>query len=127
MQVEKTEPKRPARTERTPERTTEGTPETHPVRPMNRAPPDVVFIGKKPLMAYATAVMMHFNMGSKQITVKARGQSIRHAVDVLEVVRNRFFQGKLVIKEVKIATELLGEGDEQRNVSTIEIVLTRND
>ncbi len=123
MQVEKTEPKRPARTERTPERT----PETHPARPMNRAPPDVVFIGKKPLMAYATAVMMHFNMGSKQITVKARGQSISHAVDVVEVVRNRFFQGKLVIKEVKIATELLGEGDEQRNVSTIEIVLTRND
>ncbi len=127
MQVEKTEPKRPAHTERTPERTTERTPETHPARPMNRAPPDVVFIGKKPLMAYATAVMMHFNMGSKQITVKARGQSISHAVDVVEVVRNRFFQGKLVIKEVKIATELLGEGDEQRNVSTIEIVLTRND
>ena len=79
------------------------------------------------MMAYATAVMMHFNMGSKQITVNARGQSISHAVDVVEVVRNRFFQGKLVIKEVKIATELLGEGDEQRNVSTIEIVLTRND
>jgi archaea-specific DNA-binding protein len=123
LQVEKTEPKRPARTERTPERT----PETREPRPMNRAPPDVVFIGKKPLMAYATAVMMHFNMGSKQITVKARGQSISHAVDVVEVVRNRFFQGKLVIKEVKIATELLGEGDEQRNVSTIEIVLARND
>jgi DNA-binding protein len=94
---------------------------------MSRAPPDVVFIGKKPLMAYATAVMMHFNSGSKQITVKARGQSISHAVDVVEVVRNRFFQGKLVIKEVRIATELLGEGDEQRNVSTIEIVLARND
>ena len=127
MQVEKTEPKRPARTERTPERTPEGASEAHPTRPLSRAPPDVVFIGKKPLMAYATAVMMHFNMGSKQITVKARGQSISHAVDVVEVVRNRFFQGKLVIKEVKIATELLGEGDEQRNVSTIEIVLARND
>ncbi len=127
MQVEKTEPKHPARTERTPERTPERASEAHPTRPLSRAPPDVVFIGKKPLMAYATAVMMHFNMGSKQITVKARGQSISHAVDVVEVVRNRFFQGKLVIKEVKIATELLGEGDEQRNVSTIEIVLARND
>jgi archaea-specific DNA-binding protein len=122
LQVEKTEPKRPARTERT-----ERTPEARPTRPMSRAPPDVVFIGKKPLMAYATAVMMHFNSGSKQLTVKARGQSISHAVDVVEVVRNRFFQGKLVIKEVRIATELLGEGDEQRNVSTIEIVVARND
>jgi len=120
LQVEKAEPKRPAHVERTPERS----PET---RPMSRAPPDVVFIGKKPLMAYATAVMMHFNSGSKQLTVKARGQSISHAVDVVEVVRNRFFQGKLVIKEVRIGTELLGEGDDQRNVSTIEIVLTRTE
>ncbi len=94
---------------------------------MSRAPPDVVFIGKKPLMAYATAVMMHFNSGSSQCTVKARGQSISHAVDVVEVVRNRFFQGKLVIKDVRIGTELLGEGDEQRNVSTIEIVLTKTE
>ena len=120
MQVEKTEPKRPAQTERAPERVREA-------RPVSRAPADVVFIGKKPLMAYATAVMMHFNMGSKQLTVKARGQSISHAVDVVEVVRNRFFQGKLVIKEVRIGTELLGEGEDQRNVSTIEIVLSRNE
>ena len=92
---------------------------------MSRAPPDTVFIGKKPLMAYATAVMMHFNSGAKQCTVKARGQSISHAVDVVEVVRNRFFQGKLVINEVRIGTEVLGEGEEMRNVSTIEIVLSR--
>jgi len=124
LQVEKTEPKRPAHTERTSERTPERAAET---RPMSRAPPDVVFIGKKPLMAYATAVMMHFNSGSNQCTVKARGQSISHAVDVVEVVRNRFFQGKLVIKEVRIGTELLGEGDDQRNVSTIEIVLVKTD
>jgi DNA-binding protein len=94
---------------------------------MSRAPPDTVFIGKKPLMAYATAVMMHFNSGSNTCTVKARGQSISHAVDVVEVVRNRFFQGKLVIKEVRIGTEMLGEGDEQRNVSTIEIVLVKTE
>jgi len=126
--VEKTEPKRPVHTERTSERTPERTPErAAETRPMSRAPPDTVFIGKKPLMAYATAVMMHFNSGSNTCTVKARGQSISHAVDVVEVVRNRFFQGKLVIKEVRIGTEMLGEGDEQRNVSTIEIVLTRTE
>jgi len=122
LQMERAESKRPARTEGT-----ERTPETREPRPMNRAPPDTVFIGKKPLMAYATAVMMHFNMGSKQLTVKARGQSISHAVDVVEVVRNRFFQGKLIIKEVRIGTELLGEGEDQRNVSTIEIVLSRTE
>ncbi len=78
-------------------------------------------------MAYATAVMMHFNAGAKHLTVKARGKSISHAVDVVEVVRRRFFQGKLNIKEVKIASETLGEEGETRNVSTIEIILDRMD
>src|SRR6059036_4103760 len=110
--MERAESKRPARTEGT-----ERTPETREPRPMNRAPPDTVFIGKKPLMAYATAVMMHFNSGQNTLTVKARGQSISHAVDVVEVVRRRFFQGKLTIKEVRIASEVLGEEGDTRNVS----------
>lgn len=95
-------------------------------RPRSQIPPDTVFIGKKPLMAYVTAVMMHFNTGAKQLTVKARGQSISHAVDVVEVVRRRFFQGLLHIKEVRIGTEVLGEAEETRNVSTMEIVLEKS-
>jgi len=95
-------------------------------RPRSQIPPDTVFIGKKPLMAYATAVMMHFNGGANHLTVKARGQSISHAVDVVEVVRRRFFQGKLNVKEVRIGTEVLGEGDETRNVSTMEILLEKS-
>jgi len=95
-------------------------------KPRSQIPPDTVFIGKKPLMAYATAVMMHFNSGSKLLTVKARGKSISHAVDVVEVVRRRFFQGMLHIKEVRIGSEVLGEEGETRNVSTIEIVLEKS-
>lgn len=95
-------------------------------RPRSQIPPDTVFIGKKPLMAYATAVMMHFNAGQNHLTVKARGKSISHAVDVVEVVRRRFFQGKLGIKEVRIGSEVLGEAGETRNVSTIEIVLEKS-
>jgi archaea-specific DNA-binding protein len=113
------------RTERT-EHAPEGREERPRVeRPRGQIPPDTVFIGKKPLMAYATAVMMHFNSGQNVLTVKARGQSISHAVDVVEVVRRRFFQGKLTIKEVKIASEVLGEEGDTRNVSTIEIVLEK--
>ena len=96
-----------------------------PSKPRGNIPPDTVFIGKKPLMAYATAVMMHFNAGSNHLTVKARGKSISHAVDVCEVVRRRFFQGKLNIKEVRIGSEVLGEEGETRNVSTIEIILEK--
>ena len=42
--------------------------EERPERPRGQIPPDTVFIGKKPLMAYATAVMMHFNSGQSQLT-----------------------------------------------------------
>jgi DNA-binding protein len=78
-------------------------------------------------MAYATAVMMHFNTGAKELTVKARGKAISHAVDVVEVVRRRFFEGKLNIKQVQIGSEVLGEEGQTRNVSTIEITLQRSD
>jgi len=46
-------------------------------------------------------------------------------VDVVEVVRRRFFQGKLTIKDVRIASEVLGEEGDTRNVSTIEIVIEK--
>jgi len=88
-------------------------------------PPDTILIGNKPIMAYATAVMMHFQSGSQQLTVRARGRAISTAVDVVEVTRRRFFAGKLNVKEVIIGTQELGEGADRRNVSTIEIKLLK--
>jgi DNA-binding protein len=96
-----------------------------PQRPREPIPPDTILIGRKPIMAYATAVMMHFQSGAKVLTVKARGRAISTAVDVVEVVRRRFFAGKLSIKEVGIGTQALGEGSDIRNVSTIEIKLEK--
>ena len=87
-------------------------------------PPDTILIGKKPIMAYATAIMMHFQSGSQQLTVKARGRAISTAVDVV-VVRRRFFVGKLTVKEINVGTEVIGEGADARNVSTIEIKLEK--
>jgi len=92
-----------------------------PPRTREPIPPDTILIGKKPIMAYATAVMMHFQSGAQELTIKARGRAISTAVDVVEVVRRRFFAGKLAIKEVIIGTEVIGEGSDARNVSTIEI------
>jgi len=88
-------------------------------------PPDTILVGKKPIMAYATAVMMHFQSGAKTLTIKARGRSISTAVDVVEVVRRRFFAGKLSVKEIAIGTQVIGEAGDQRNVSTIEIKLEK--
>ena len=98
-----------------------------PFRPRAPIPPDTILIGKKPVMAYATAVMMHFQSGAKELTVKARGRAISRAVDVIEVVRRRFFGGKLAVKEIAIGTEVLGEAADTRNVSSIEIKIEKTE
>jgi DNA-binding protein len=95
--------------------------------PREPIPPDTILIGKKPVMAYATAVMMHYQSGAKILTIKARGRAISTAVDVVEVVRRRFFGGKLSIKEVTIGTQVIGEGGDTRNVSTIDIMIEKSD
>ena len=99
---------------------TQRAPSTRSNIPMN-----TVLIGQKPMMAYATAIVMQINSGSKELSVKARGRVISKAVDVVEVCRRRFFDGKLEIKDVNIGTEVLGEEGQTRNVSTIEIKLAK--
>jgi len=88
-------------------------------------PTNTVLIGQKPLMSYATAIVMQINSGTPELSVKARGRVISKAVDVVEVCRRRFFDGKLEIKDVNIGTEVLGEEGQTRNVSTIEIKLAK--
>jgi DNA-binding protein len=88
-------------------------------------PRDTVFIGQKPVMSYVTAVMMHFSDDVNELTIKARGNAISRAVDVVEVCRRRFFGDKLTISDITIGTDVLGESGDTRNVSTIEIKLKK--
>ncbi len=77
-------------------------------------------------MAYVTAIMMQFGSGTNELSIKARGRAISAAVDVVEVCRRRFFEGKLHVKDIIIiGTEQLGEEGQVRNVSTIEIKVTK--
>jgi len=87
---------------------------------------NAVFIGIKPVMNYVLAVITQFNMGAGEVTLKARGKAISRAVDVSEIVRNRFLQG-LVVKNIKIGTEELQTESGQVNVSSIEIVLGKSE
>ena len=84
----------------------------------------VVHIGKKPTMNYVLAVVTHFNSGSREVVVKARGRSISRAVDVAEIVRGRFIPDAEV-RDVRIATEKLSEDGRSASVSSIEIVLSK--
>jgi DNA-binding protein len=86
---------------------------------------NVVFIGKKNIMSYVLAVVTQFNSGIKEVVVKARGKVISRAVDVTEIVRNRFVSDAEV-KDVKIMTEeITGEDGNKNKVSAIEIILIR--
>jgi DNA-binding protein len=98
--------------------------ETPPATRQSGIPSNTVFIGQKPIMAYVTAIVMHFS-GSSEVIIKARGRAISAAVDVVEVCRRRFFEGKLQVKKITIGTEQLGEEGQVRNVSTIEITVTK--
>lgn len=66
--------------------------------------------------------MMVLNRGV-DCTVKARGRAISHAVDVCEILRNRFLKGTEYGDIVLGTEELEGEGGSKNNVSSIEITL----
>ncbi len=87
---------------------------------------NIVYIGRKPTMNYVLAVITSFNStDTKEVTLKARGRSITTTVDVAEIVRRKFMKelkaGKITIGTEEIEQEEGGT----RNVSTIEITLTR--
>jgi archaea-specific DNA-binding protein len=84
---------------------------------------NVIFVGKKPAMSYVLACVTQFNDGRDEIILRARGRAISHAVDVAEIVRNKFMTNTEV-KGVKIGTEEVeSEQGEKLNVSSVEIVL----
>ena len=88
-----------------------------------RADSNVIFVGKKPAMSYVLACVTQFNDGRNEIVLKARGRAIAHAVDVAEIVRNKFVTDTIV-KNVNLGTEeLQSEQGEKLNVSSIEIIL----
>ncbi|MEM4945773.1 MAG: DNA-binding protein Alba [Archaeoglobaceae archaeon] len=86
---------------------------------------NVVLVGKKPVMNYVLATITQLNEGAKEVVIKARGRAISRAVDVAEIVKNRFVPG-LKIKGIKIDTEELESQDGKKmNVSTIEITICK--
>ncbi len=86
-----------------------------------------IFIGGKPFMNYVTGVVMQFNNGAEEVTVKSRGKFISKAVDVAEVARRKFLADKNVtVKDVQIASEEFENKEGKMvNVSTLEIVLKK--
>jgi DNA-binding protein len=89
---------------------------------------NVVFVGRKPPMNYVTAVMTSLSSSDGQnVILKARGRAITTAVDVAEIVRNRFIKD-LEVRNISIGTEEMPPREGRtspRMVSTMEITLTK--
>lgn len=84
---------------------------------------NTIFIGRKPTMNYVLAAVTQFNSGASEVALKARGNSISKAVDVKEILINRFMPD---VKERSIRTsseELVNEDGTKSKVSAIHIVL----
>jgi len=87
---------------------------------------NTVFVGKKGTMAYVLAVATQLNSkGANEVILKARGRAINRAVDVAEIVKNRFDR-KISVKDIKISTEEMEtEQGNPLKVSAIEILLSK--
>jgi DNA-binding protein len=93
---------------------------SHPDEPMS----ENIYIGSKPILNYVTAIVTAFQR-APNVNVLARGRAISSAVDVVEVCRRSFLKD-MNVDDIEIGTEQMGSDDDLRNVSTINIQLSKN-
>lgn len=86
---------------------------------------NTVYVGKKEAMSYVLAAITQFNNSANEITIKARGRMISRAVDVAEILRNKFLTN-VKVKSITTSTEeMTSEDGRKSKVSAIEIVLSK--
>lgn len=89
-------------------------------------PPNIVFIGKKPILTYLNATLTLL-ANEPTVTIKARGRSIITAVDVSQMIVKRMSAMGYKVSGVRIFSERLESKDgKERNVSTIEIDVSKS-
>ncbi len=89
-------------------------------------PPNIVFIGKKPILTYLNATLTLL-ANEPVVTIKARGRSMVTAVDVSQMIVKRMSAMGYKVSGVRIFSERLESNDgKERNVSTIEVDVSRS-
>jgi len=85
---------------------------------------NLVRVGKKPVMNYVVACVTLFNSGRDEVVLRARGQSINNAVEIVE--RLRKFQKNLLVSNINVGSEDVTRPDGSKiSISTIEISLRK--
>ena len=86
---------------------------------------NIVLFGIFAVLYYVLAVVTVLMSGVTEVILKARGRAISRAVDVAEIVRNRFISD-VDVKSIDISTEeIVGNEGTSSNVSAIEIRLSK--
>ncbi|HDD71532.1 MAG TPA: DNA-binding protein Alba [Candidatus Aenigmarchaeota archaeon] len=84
---------------------------------------NVVLVGKKPTINYVlSALTILENNG--EVVLKARGRAISKAVDVSQIVINKFMKDAK-IEKVSIGTDTKETEQGTKNFSVIEIVMKK--
>lgn len=85
----------------------------------------IIYIGRKNVMTYVLAVVTQFNSGETEVVIKARGRAISRAVDVTQIVKNRFFN-TLEVASFKVETEeLTNEDGSTSRVSSLTLAMKK--
>ena len=87
---------------------------------------NTVYVGGKPVMSYVLAVVTQFNTNkADEVVIKARGKAISRAVDVAEIVRNRFLPSVTIEKIATATEEVKREDGSSASISAMEITLKK--
>lgn len=98
---------------------------------MNERPADTIYVGNAPVMNYVADALHILNSGGR-LVLKARGNAIRYAVDVEQILRQRYFRGAAMSSaDVTLSTEQVpnerrstNDDRDTINLSAIEIVVS---
>lgn len=82
-----------------------------------------VKVGQKRVWAYVTACVTYFNRGGKRLIIRARGESIPTAIDTANALRRSFYKN-LVVENISLVEDQVGDERGVRMVSAIEIPLS---
>jgi len=86
----------------------------------------MVIVGRsKPILNYVTACVTIFNRGEKQVILRARGEAINIAVEVVQLLKNRFIDDISILKILIDGETITTKEGRLLNLPVLEIILKR--
>jgi archaea-specific DNA-binding protein len=85
----------------------------------------MVIVGQhKEALAYITACITMFNSGAESVVLRSRGEAINKAVDVVQLLKNRFMS-QVKISKIRIDGEsVISRDGKPLNLPVLEIELS---